>query len=506
MAKWLKDAIFYEIYPTSFYDSNGDGIGDLKGIQQKLDYVESLGVNAIWLNPFFKSPFKDGGYDVSDFKDVDPRFGTMKDFEDLLEAAHKRNIRIIIDLVAGHASEENKYFIESGKAERNEYSDLFIWNNNVWELPPYYRMIAGRYDRFGCYMVNFFFTQPAFNYGWNKIEYPEWQIPFGDKRTEPAKNFLKSVMRFWLQKGVDGFRVDMADSLVKGDDDKTKTMELWREFKRDVFEKDYPEAVLVSEWSNPKRSLACGFDADFVLDHWDNCFHRLVRSTESTRGKAVLNGGDFSFFKKDLLERIDDANQNNGYLAFISGNHDTPRIASFLDKKPLRIFYMMLYTLPGTPFLYYGDEIGMVHRDLPSKDGGYQRTGDRTPMQWSDEPQRGFSTSKELYLPVGDDEASVASQEQNPKSLLIYIRRLIAIRNNNEELRSRDFQLEICDDASKIIAYRRGTIRVVINLSSVDYKLQDVKEILAINGCEHCCLDLDQMALKPNSSVIYRLK
>lgn len=506
MANWLKDAIFYEIYPTSFYDSNGDGIGDLKGIKEKLDYVESLGVNAIWLNPFYKSPFKDGGYDVSDFMDVDPRFGDMKDFEDLLADAHQRNLRVIVDLVAGHVSEKHPYFLKSAEPKRNEYSDMFIWNDNIWNLEQPYRLISGRYDRFGCYMVNFFSTQPALNYGWYKIDHPSWQIPFGDPRTEPAKNFLKSVIRFWLEKGVDGFRVDMADSLVKNDDDKIATSMIWREIKSEIFTGKFEDRILISEWSNPYRSLNAGFDADFVLDHWDNCFHRLVRSTENTRGKAVLNGGDFDFFKEDLLKRIREADEANGYLSFISGNHDTPRIASFLDKRELRIFYMMLYTLPGVPFLYYGDEIGMIHAKLDSKDGGYQRTGDRTPMQWDNTKNRGFSTADETYLPLVSGDNDVQMLEEASCSLLNYIRKLIAIRKEYDVLRSREFVLEKCDNSEKIITYRRGNLRVIINLSQKDYHLSSNEELILLNGCESCCFDSEHRSLHPRASAIALIK
>ena len=224
MNSWLKNAVFYEIYPTSYKDSNSDGIGDLKGITSKLEYVSDMGFNAIWLNPFYKSPFKDGGYDVSDFFAVDPIFGTMEDFKELLNKAHELGIRIIVDLVAGHVSEQNEMFQMSARSERNEYSDMFIWNNSVWDLEQPYRLISGRYDRNGCYMVNFFSTQPALNFGFNEITHPKWQMSYKDERTFKARNFLKEVMKFWLSMGVDGFRVDMADSLVKNDHQKLATM------------------------------------------------------------------------------------------------------------------------------------------------------------------------------------------------------------------------------------------------------------------------------------------
>ena len=259
--------IAYEIYPTSFCDSNHDGIGDLGGIRKKLDYIKEMGFNTIWLNPFYVSPFKDGGYDVQDFFGVDPRFGTMKDFEKLITKAHGMGIRIIIDLVAGHSSFENPDFLKSAMAQRNENSDLFIWNDNPWEKGE--NLISGMFDRHGCYMVNFFAHQPAFNYGFNRIDHPSWQMSYKDKRTFTAREYMLKVMRFWLNKGADGFRVDMADSLVKNDDDKSATIEVWNDLFRKI-RKEFPDAFFVSDWSDPGRSFKAGFDADFVLDHWDN--------------------------------------------------------------------------------------------------------------------------------------------------------------------------------------------------------------------------------------------
>lgn len=166
MPKWLDDAVFYEIYPSSFQDSNGDGYGDIQGIIARLDYLQEIGFNAIWLNPVFCSPFLDGGYDITDFFDVDPRFGTMKDLEELLYQAHLRGMHLILDLVPGHASEKHPLFLKSAEPTRNEYSDLFVWNDSPWEKPQgWWQFISGRYERYGNYMVNFFSHQPAFNYG-----------------------------------------------------------------------------------------------------------------------------------------------------------------------------------------------------------------------------------------------------------------------------------------------------------------------------------------------------
>ena len=200
--KSFRNLIAYEIYPISFRDSNADGIGDLKGITEKLDYIRGMGFNAIWLNPFYVSPFKDGGYDVKDFFDVDPRFGNLQDFQNLCIKAHEKGIRILVDLVAGHASFLNEDFLESRSATTNEKSDLFIWNDNVWNLEPGLRLVSGMYQRNGCYLVNFFAHQPAFNYGFRRIDYPSWQMSYKDKRTLQAREYILEAISSALMSGV----------------------------------------------------------------------------------------------------------------------------------------------------------------------------------------------------------------------------------------------------------------------------------------------------------------
>ena len=224
---WLENAIFYEIYPNSFKDNNNDGYGDFKGIISKLDYLKNLGINAIWLNQHYDSSFMDGGYDVRDFFKCSSRFGTEEEFDLLVEQCHQKNIHLIIDLVAAHTSEENPMFIKSTSPKHNEFSDRFIWTKNPWNCPHEYKFINGRYNRFGDYMVNFFSTQPALNYGFNKIT-DDWQMSYKDSEPKKTQEFLLSVMRFWLNRHVDGFRVDLADSLVKNDDNKEATIEIWQ--------------------------------------------------------------------------------------------------------------------------------------------------------------------------------------------------------------------------------------------------------------------------------------
>ena len=477
----FRNLIVYEIYPTSFLDTNHDGIGDLKGITSKLDYIKDSGFNALWLNPFYLSPFKDGGYDVEDFFAVDPRFGTMDDYRELVREAHKRDISVFIDLVAGHASFMNKDFLKSAQPERNDKSDLFIWNDNPWRPDGEFRFISGMYQRHGCYMVNFFAHQPAFNYGFKVVDYPEWQMSYKDERTFAARNYMLEVMRFWLREGTDGFRVDMADSLVKKDEDKSATAEVWQwMFER--IRKEYPDAFFVSEWSNPRQAFNAGFDADFVLDHWDNFYHRLFRSDKNTRGDALITGkGDMEFALKDMKERFAEASKKKAYLALISGNHDTWRIANYLNDRELRLFYMMLYTLPGIPFVLYGDETGMKTSDICSKDGGYQRTGTRIPMVWtSEEPHHGFCDAEtKPYLPFYDENKTTVEDSLNDEnSLRNYIRSLAQLRMDNEDLT--DPAMEI-SEKDRVLTFTRGNYLLVVNLSEKDY---DVKGDIVFSSAE----------------------
>ena len=175
MPTWLKNAVFYEIYPQSFYDTNGDGIGDLQGIIEKLDYIKSLGCNAIWINPCFESPFMDAGYDVSDYCKIAPRYGTNEDAKKLFDEAHKRGIRILLDLVPGHTSDKHKWFEQSKQPEPNEFSDRYVWTGNAFDYPEGFRMMSGMSDRDGNYIVNFFNSQPALNYGFEQRDYA-WQL------------------------------------------------------------------------------------------------------------------------------------------------------------------------------------------------------------------------------------------------------------------------------------------------------------------------------------------
>ena len=474
---WLKDAVFYEIYPQSFCDSNGDGIGDIPGIISKLDYVKSLGCNALWLNPCFDSPFLDAGYDVRDYKKVAPRYGTNADLEALLRQAHEKGIRVLLDLVPGHTSDTHPWFQASAREEPEaEYADRYIWTDNAFARGDGMPFVGGDYPRSGTYIVNFFKCQPALNYGYREIHEP-WQQPIFAPGPMATREAIKDVMRFWLARGCDGFRVDMAESLVKNDgNDHLGTMTVWRDIIGAV-RAEYPDMALISEWNRPELALNCGFDMDFYLSWHGNGYSNLVRDYVLDRN-GRLTAPDNSYFKldsdrdascllSDYLPRYE-ATRDKGLWCFLTCNHDTPRIAPFLDETERRLAFAFLLTMPGAPFLYYGDEIGMRYRWLPTKEGGYHRTGARTPMQWSRGKNLGFSQAEAeaLYLPVEPeaDAPTVEAQEQDENSFLHHVRGLIALRHSLEDLQNYSpFRVYSAENGSRLFAYKRGGLLLAVN-------------------------------------------
>ena len=479
-AKWLKDTVFYEIYPQSFKDTNGDGIGDINGIIEKLDYIKSLGCNAIWINPCYDSPFKDAGYDVRDYKKVAPRYGTNEDLCRLFDEAHKKGIRVLLDLVPGHTSEEHPWFCESQKAARNEYSDRYIWTDSCFQGAPGFPYIGGECERSACYLLNFFKCQPALNYGFNKVT-ETWQKSIRDPAAMATREAIKDIMRFWLSRGCDGFRVDMASSLVKNDDEKKSgTSAIWRDIRR-MLDLEFPDAAMVAEWSNPPLALRAGYDMDFCLNVPGGGYSTLMRDYYNHGGSrhGDRNAEDHSYFKKDAggdMNRFLDQylawyedTKDFGYISLLTCNHDTIRPSYNLDMAELKLAYAFLFTMPGVPFLYYGDEIGMKYLDVPTKEGGYFRTGSRTPMQWDCSANLGFSSGKaeSLYLPVdpSDEVPTVAAQENDPESLLNTVRRILALRRREEDLQAdAGFQV-VCSDPARPFVYRRGSLLCAINPS-----------------------------------------
>jgi len=468
---WLEDAVFYEIYPQSWLDTNGDGIGDLPGVTAKLDYVQSLGATAIWLNPCFESPFFDAGYDVADYYKVAPRYGTNEDLKELFDQAHRRGLRVLLDLVIGHASIDNLWFIESCKAERNEYSDWFIWTDTPWSWSETgFHVVHGYADRHGNYLTNFFYSQPALNYGFARPDPTKpWQQAVDAPGPRRVRQEIKNIMKFWLDMGADGFRVDMAGSLVKSDPGQVETARFWR-WIREWLDSDYPEAAIIAEWSNPSISVAQGgFHADFMLHFGSPGYTSLLRKPYGHMMGADPYG--FAFFDRsgngNIREFLDeylrhyDKTAGKGYIAIVSGNHDVvPRISKSRDWKELEVFYLFQMSMPGTPFVYYGDEIGMRTLDLPSKEGGYARTGVRTPMQWNEGANAGFSTAEagKLYLPLdaSPDRPTVSAQQDDPQSLMNRLRRLIQMRHSHPALQaSGKFEVIYAEGGKLPFVYRR---------------------------------------------------
>lgn len=437
MAKWLDDAIFYEIYPQSFMDTNGDGIGDFQGIISKLDYIKELGCNALWINPCFVSPFGDAGYDVADYCKIAPRYGTNEDAKQLFEEVHKRGMHILLDLVPGHTSIEHPWFQASMKAERNEYSDRYIWTDSVWEVPENQGSLRGVSERDGSCILNFFIFQPALNYGYYERNRP-WQMSPEDEGPKATLEAMKEVMRFWLNMGCDGFRVDMAGSLVKNDPEGKGTIALWQKV-RSFLEEEFPDAAMVSEWGEPDKSLQGGFHMDFLLHFGPSHYNDLFRCEFPYFNKT--GKGDIAAFVEKYLENYEKS-EKKGLICIPSGNHDMDRLARTLDTEEQKVAFAFLLSMPGAPFIYYGDEIGMRHVEgLVSVEGAYSRTGARSPMQWNDEENAGFSTASREKLYIKQDEAAdrptVEKQLSDGESVYHEIKKLIQVRQAHKALKSK---------------------------------------------------------------------
>lgn len=496
MVEWLKNAVFYEIYPQSFADTNADGIGDIEGIIEHLDYIAELGCNAIWLNPCFESPFLDAGYDVSDYMKVAPRYGTNADLKRLFGEIHKRDMHVLLDLVPGHTSWEHEWFKESLKPEKNPYSGRYVWTDDAWtefEGDENIRgFLRGMSQRNGCVAVNFYAHQPCLNYGCYQVENPHWQQPMDSEDALATREAVKDVMRFWLKMGCDGFRVDMAGSLVKNDPDSVETIRLWQDV-RDFLDESYPDAVLISEWGEPDKSLMGGFHMDFLLHFGPSHYMDLFRCGHpyfSREGK-----GDASAFVETYMRNYRLTNKR-GLICIPSGNHDMERIRKYLDCDELKLVYAFLMSMPGVPFVYYGDEIGMRHLALYSVEGGYDRTGARTPMQWDDGKNFGFSNApaEKLYTvqDLSEDAPVVSRQMAEPDSLWHEIQKLTGIRREHPALcASGEIEFVYCEPGKYPLVYLRsmGDSKILVALNPSGEKVScpcpfEQREVLYTLGKE----------------------
>lgn len=478
---WWRDGVIYQIYPRSFMDSNGDGIGDLNGIISRLDYLAELGIDAVWYSPFFNSPDVDFGYDVSNYNDIDPQYGTLADFDRLVAESHQRGIKVILDLVLNHTSTQHYWFQESRKGKNNPYSDWYIWRDakpdgslpNNWEAifgTPGWEFDAVR----GQYYYHMFYPQQA-DLNWRNPE---------------VRKACLDVFRFWLDRGADGFRLDVFSNYYKHPDlpDNPPAVGL-RAFDRQkhIFDSNQPEMIPflrdmrelmdkyperyavgetflatpenVAEYSAPGL-IHAAFDFEMLHCHWDPaCFLKAILTTER-------------------------AMDPDSWPVYTLNNHDTSRSASRYhtgtDDERLKVAATLLLTLRGTPFLYYGEELGMKNIHIPRreiKDGVAKkywplydgRDKNRSPMQWNTGVNAGFSTGKP-WLPVhpGYIARNVETQRPDPKSLLNFYRKLIQTRKNLPALQRGMFQ-PVSFEPTKILAYLRRdqsqTVLVILNFS-----------------------------------------
>ena len=487
---WFADAVLYEVYPQSFADSNGDGIGDLRGVIDHLDHIASLGVDAIWFNPCFASPFVDAGYDVSDYLTVAPRYGSNADMVELVAAAKQRGIRVLLDLVAGHTSIDHEWFQrELHRDGPDPEGDRYIWCDEPptsgWtdDLPGTPAWVPSPGPRPGWYLKNFYDEQPALNFGWSAPDAGQpWRAAPDDPGPRRNRRALREIIDFWLDLGVAGFRIDMAFSLVKDDVDRARglkaTTDIWREI-RDWLDEAHPDAVIVPEGIEPRTEGRLSFHADFFL-----VIHPQHASLFDNH-----YAGEVPFH--DLRQPFFDASGGGTTQVFLDGWHRAKRIApdrlvmmSTADHDLTRLrcgprgpeqlgaALTFLLTWGSVPCIYYGDEIGMRYlRGLPNVEGSicvptYNRAGCRTPMQWNDGHNAGFSTADPaaLYLPIdpAPDRPTVASQEVDPDSTLHLVRRLTSLRRATPALRARA-STRVVHDGYPFAYVRGGTHLVVVN-------------------------------------------
>lgn len=464
---WWQRGIIYQVYPRSFMDSNGDGVGDLRGLISRLDYLRGLGVDAVWLSPIFPSPMKDFGYDVSDYTGIHPLFGTLEDFDLLIREAHAHKIKLVLDFVPNHTSDQHPWFIESRSSRDNPKRDWYIWrdpapsggppNNwlsnfggSAWEYDP-------KTEQY--YYHAFLREQPDLNW-----------------RNSQVIEAMLNVVRFWLERGVDGFRVDVLWHLIKdeqfrdnpvnpdwreGADPYQRLLELHTTDQAEVHAvvtrmrrlvDQYQDRVLIGEIYLPVERLVQYYGVNLSGVHVPFNFQLLL---------AKWHARDIA----RIISQYEAALPKGGWPNWVLGNHDRPRIVSRVGSKQARVAAMLLLTLRGTPTLYYGDEIGMHDVEIPPEKvqdpfeknvpgRGLGRDPQRTPMQWSAAKNAGFTAGKP-WLPIAEDYAqnNVEAERDDPFSILSLYMQLINVRRGEPALEVGE--LERIDTAGDLLTYIR---------------------------------------------------
>ena len=525
---WWQKGIVYQIYPRSFKDTTGNGIGDLQGIIKKLDYLKELGISAIWVSPIYPSPMADFGYDVSDYTAIHPLFGTMEDFDELLEETHKRGLKLILDFVPNHTSEEHPWFKESRSSLDNPKRDWYIWKDpgpdggtpNNW-LSEFGGPGWEFDEKTGQYYYHAYLKeQPDLN--WRN---PEVQIA------------MLNNMKFWLEKGVDGFRVDVMWHMIKDDqfrdnppnpdytEEKSPYRRLIPAYSTDqpevheVVEKmralldRFEERLLIGEIYLPISKLVTYYGQDNKGAHLPFNFQLIVLPWEASVIEAAISEYEGSL-------------PPEGWPNWVLGNHDKSRIASRAGAQQAKIAAMLLLTLKGTPTMYYGDEIGMQdveispeqvqdphEKNVPGK--GLGRDPERTPMQWDASENSGFTVGQP-WLPLADNfkEVNVEKQKTDPDGIFQLYKRLIALRNESKVLQVGDY-LPVYSEGN-LLTYRRvhdqGEFLVILNLGNsqeaFDQEREEFKGIIQI--CTRRDREGEEISgkidLKPNEGILIELQ
>jgi alpha-glucosidase len=478
---WWQRGIVYEIYPRSFMDANGDGIGDLQGIIDKLDYLTWLGVDALWLTPVFPSPMVDFGYDVSDYTDIDPVFGNLATIDALVREAHARGLRIVLDFVANHTSDRHPWFLESRSSRSSRKRDWYIWRDPEADGGPPNNWMSA----FGGSAWEWDATTGQYYYHAFAKEQPDlnWRNP--DVRAQ-----MHAVLRFWLDRGIDGFRIDAVARLIEDEHFRDnppdpeihpprrpdlaripysrnlpEVHEVLAEFRRLV--DAYEDRVLIGETYLPIEDLMAYYGKDLGGVHLPMNFHLMLRPWDADTVAA-------------LVQEYEDALPRGAWPNWVLGNHDRPRVATRLGLAQARVAAMLLLTLRGTPLMYYGDEIGMEDGMIPPEQvrdframttpgNGVGRDAARTPMQWDASAHAGFSTG-EPWLPVSPNssDVNVETEKEDPLSMLTLYRRLIGLRRGNPALTRGDWK-PLCVQGGAFVYLRlAGAHRLMIALSMTD--------------------------------------
>ena len=486
---WWRDGVIYQIYPRSFNDTTNNGLGDLTGITARLDYLAHLGVDALWLSPFYPTPDADFGYDISNHVDVDARFGSLQDFDDLLQASHKRGIRIVLDLVLNHVSDQHPWFQQSRVDSSNPKQDWFIWQDQIpnnWEAVFGGKAWTFDENRGQYYYHMFLKEQPDVN----------WRNP-------EVRKAQMDVLRFWLARGVDGFRLDVFNVYFKDGQLRDNPTKMGRRaFDRQIhlYDGDQPEMESVLE---EMRGILDEYPERYAVgETFFATREKIIRYNNAGKLHAAF---DFEFlWSKYKPEKFVNAIKNWENLAeeaqifpnYVLSNHDVPRPATRYGKNSeddarIKVMMAMLLTMRGTPFLYYGEEIGM--RDISLKRSEIMdppgkkywpfnkgRDGCRSPMQWDDSENAGFSSVKP-WLPVHPNykERNVAEQQKDEDSIFNFTRELIALRKENKTLRSGEISLPT-KIPREIMSYLRQSddekILILLNFSNRKRKIDLPKE------------------------------